>query len=121
MIHRLALGTAQFGGAYGINGTGEVSDAEMRDILKLARAGGISVCDTAALYGHSEARLGAASLSGWRVVTKLPGLPTDVTDVNRWVRATIEASLNRLRVSSVWGVLVHRSADLHGPHGKAFY
>lgn len=120
MSDRLALGTAQFGGEYGVaNRTGEVSDGELSAILRTARSSGIDVCDTAALYGRAEERLGAAGIDGWKVVTKLPALPEGVDDVDGWLAASLAASLTRLRQRSLWGVLLHRSADLRGPHGHS--
>jgi aryl-alcohol dehydrogenase-like predicted oxidoreductase len=120
MTNRLALGTAQFGGVYGVaNRSGEVSDTELSAILQTARSSGIDVCDTAALYGRAEERLGAAGVDGWKIVTKLPALPEGVDDVAAWLDASLAASLTRLRQPSLWGLLLHRSADLRGPRAQA--
>jgi aryl-alcohol dehydrogenase-like predicted oxidoreductase len=92
-----------------------VPAAGVSDILRRASAAGIDTLDTAISYGDSEECLGRAGVSGWRVVTKLPPLPSDEPDVCDWVRRELEGSLRRLGVSRVEALLVHRSADLGGP------
>lgn len=113
MPHRLALGTVQFGLTYGIaNESGQVSAAEAARILEVARAAGVDTLDTAIAYGDSEARLGEIGVGGWRVVTKLPPVPREVTDIGGWVDDEVRGSLRRLRVSRLTGLLLHRAADL---------
>jgi aryl-alcohol dehydrogenase-like predicted oxidoreductase len=122
MIERLALGTAQFGSRYGVaNRSGEVSSSELASILETARAAGVEMCDTAAAYGESESRLGAAGVDGWRIVTKLPPLPPSVANVEQWVHDSVNQSLARLRQASLWGVLLHRADDFAGAHGSTIH
>ena len=55
---KLALGTVQFGLAYGITGRGAVvPEQEVREILVAAADQGVSVLDTAVAYGDIEPRL----------------------------------------------------------------
>jgi len=122
MMARLALGTVQFGLRYGVaNQSGQVDADEAGAILSSARAGGVDMLDTAIAYGESEAVLGAAGVRGWQVVTKLPACPEDCTDVAAWVCAEIEASRRRLGVTSFYGVLLHRPAQLLEAMGPALY
>jgi aryl-alcohol dehydrogenase-like predicted oxidoreductase len=94
MSSRIALGTAQFGAAYGIaNASGQVSLQSAREILDVARAADVDTLDTAALYGASEATLGQIGVADFLVVTKLPGLPDDCGNVDAWVRAATTADL----------------------------
>jgi aryl-alcohol dehydrogenase-like predicted oxidoreductase len=119
-MRRLALGTAQFGLDYGIaNTAGKVDSIEVARILARARQGGVDTLDTAIAYGDSEARLGAAGVANWRVITKLPALPGDVMDVAGWVETSIVGSLRRLGLANVDAVLLHRSGDLLGERGDA--
>lgn len=105
---------------YGIaNQTGQVSGKEAGNMLALARKGGIDMLDTAIAYGDSEACLGNLGMEGFSVVTKLPSLPDGIRDIEAWVDEQIHASLVRLKVNSVYGLLLHRSADLLGPEGQA--
>ncbi|MDB5235823.1 MAG: putative oxidoreductase [Hymenobacter sp.] len=107
-VGRLALGTAQFGLDYGINNTaGRPTDATVQEILSTAQAAGITLLDTAAAYGDSEARLGSwlhdseTGLAAFQVVTKLAAGPAGQ------VKEQLQASLARLRLESVYGVMFH--------------
>ncbi len=122
---RLGLGTVQFGMDYGIaNERGKTGLADVRAIIAMAEQNGISVLDTAAAYGDSEATLGAClgEAQGWRVVTKTPPLRTyPGADARDLVRSGLSCSLDRLQRGSVYGLLVHHAADLLGPQGDAVY
>ncbi|MGH8224238.1 MAG: aldo/keto reductase [Woeseiaceae bacterium] len=104
----LGLGTAQFGSSYGVtNRRGQVQAAQVQDILRFAAAKGVHVLDTAAAYGESEAALGRALWPGhpFRIVTKIaPGGA---------VRESFSRSLECLRQDSVYGLLLHRAADMN--------
>ncbi len=116
---RLALGTVQLGQTYGIaNRSGQVGFEEAATIVARAREAGLDTLDTAATYGDSEQRLGEIGVEGWRVVSKLPGLPEETTDVGTWVDSSVTGSLSRLRIPALHGLLLHRPADLQGPHGE---
>jgi aryl-alcohol dehydrogenase-like predicted oxidoreductase len=119
---RLALGTVQFGLNYGVaNASGQVSFEEVVRILDRAAAAGIDTLDTAIGYGDSEERLGRAGVAAWKVVTKLPGLPESCASIDDWVSSEAEGSLARLGVKQLYGVLLHRPADLLGPQGEKLY
>ncbi len=119
MSARLALGTAQFGGVYGIaNQSGRVAQDEIGRILALARGHGLNTLDTAIAYGDSELALGQAGVGAWNIVTKLPAMPPGCTDIVGWVQASLRGSLERLRIERVHGLLLHRPAQLLGSEGK---
>lgn len=119
-MSRLCLGTAQFGMDYGItNKIGRVSRDEVGEILAYARAAGVDSLDTAMAYGESESILGSVGVSEFRVVTKLPALPTEIINVKDWVHVQVRGSLSRLRVEHVHGLLLHRATDLIGGSGEA--
>ncbi len=119
---KLALGTVQFGLAYGVaNRTGCVSLEEARAIVEYARTIGMDTVDTAIDYGDSERRLGEIGMADWRVVTKLPAVPDSCTDVAAWVVATIRGSVQRLRTSIVYAVLLHRPQQLLEKNGPRLY
>ncbi len=121
-MNRLALGTVQFGLSYGIaNQAGQVSRSEAKAMLQLASASGIDTLDTAIAYGDSEACLGAVGAQGFKVVTKLPALPDNCADISAWVQQQVGASLSRLGVTAVYGLLLHRSEQLLGPNGAVLY
>ena len=119
---KLALGTVQFGLPYGIaNQAGQVSRSEAKTMLQLALANGMDTLDTAIAYGDSEKCLGELGTQGFKVVTKLPALPDSCMDVSGWVEQQVNASLLRLGVSEVYGLLLHRSDQLIGSNGVALY
>ena len=119
---KLALGTVQFGLSYGVaNQTGQVTRPAAVEMLSLATTHGIDTLDTAVAYGESEACLGEAGVYGFKVVTKLPALPEQCEDVNQWVREQVDASLARLGVTTLYGLLLHRSENLCGINGKRLY
>lgn len=115
---KIALGTVQFGLPYGIaNRHGQVSRAEAVTIIDYAKSVGIDTLDTAAAYGNSERLLGEIIDPKWKIISKLPPIPTGTRDVAHWVRTTVEKSLQLLRVNRLDGLLLHHPADLLGGDG----
>lgn len=119
---KLALGTAQFGMAYGIANTdGQVSAEATVQILARARSAGIDTIDTAIAYGQSQQRLGDAGVNGWQIVSKLPAVPDGCTDIKLWVNENVDASLAKLKVSHLRGLLLHRPSQLLEEYGGKLY
>jgi aryl-alcohol dehydrogenase-like predicted oxidoreductase len=122
MSKRLCIGTAQFGLPYGItNPTGTIAEDKITAILKTAWQAGSDTLDTAISYGGSERVLGVQSMNDWKVITKIPPVPEGIADVNEWVRNKFQASLDRLGVRSLYGLLVHQASQLEGPEGANIY
>lgn len=118
----LALGTAQFGLAYGITNTrGALPDEVARDLLRSCASSGVTLLDTAAGYGDSEERLGRLLPPGsWRTVTKTAALRRErfeATDLTLF-EDTFADSLRHLRRGDVHGLLVHHADDLLVPGGE---
>ncbi len=107
-IHKLALGTVQFGLSYGIGNTaGQTSAEEVLAILDLARTRGINLLDTAFLYGNSESVLGDCGVEDFRVVSKFPDLEKAAE-----LEAMLQQSLDRLKQPSLYAYMAHRSETL---------
>jgi hypothetical protein len=120
--NRLALGTAQFGQAYGVaNQIGKVSRPEVEAMLHLAVTNGFDTLDTAISYGDCEETLGKVGVRGFMLVTKLPEVPKGCANVSHWAHDQVVSSLARLGVSSLYGLLLHRPAQLLGSQGKKFH
>ena len=120
VLPRVGLGTAQLGADYGVSDCeGRPSEAEVGAILARAMEMGIEYIDTAASYPNAEKLLGRhlPSQHRVRIVTKLPLAEGDVITAQHaeTVLATIAASLDRLRLPRVYGVLVHHARDLAKP------
>ena len=115
----LALGTVQWGMAYGIaNRTGQASAADVAHMLELAAQAGIDTLDTARAYGDAEAVIGRAmaglpsELDRWRVITKVapdvcgPGSTRESVAVA--TERSLEASRTHLGTDALDAVLLHR-------------
>lgn len=114
---KLGLGTVQFGVDYGVsNPDGRTSADEVVEILSVARRNGIRVLDTAALYGSSEQVLGTAMAGKhqFRLITKTirfdNGRITPVEAIK--LEKAFGGSLEKLRCSSVYGLMIHNADDL---------
>ena len=80
LSQKLALGTAQFGLNYGIaNRKGQISLREAEQILDAAWEAGVNTLDTAIGYGDAESKLGIAGTSNWRIVSKIPPIPSEIS------------------------------------------
>ena len=119
---KLALGTAQFGLPYGIaNREGQITRSVAKSMLQLAAAKGIDTLDTAIAYGESETCLGETGAQRFKLVTKLPAIPDACDNITSWINEQVSASLGRLGVHSVYGLLLHRPEQLLGTNGKELF
>ncbi len=117
---RLALGTVQFGLPYGVANTqGQVNPEQAEVMLGAARDTGIDTLDTAIAYGEAEELLGRIGVTGFRIISKIPALLEPVGAVDDWIVDQVEASLERLHVPRLGGLMLHAPDDLLGSHGPA--
>lgn len=118
---RLGIGTVQFGLDYGVtNRSGKVGRDEVSSILHFAWQQGVRLLDTAALYGDSEAAIGAASAGlAFDVVTKTVkvGDAPDAASAVAAIGRGFDKSLSDLRTERVHALMVHDAGDLTGPFG----
>ncbi|MFA6583405.1 MAG: aldo/keto reductase [Elusimicrobiaceae bacterium] len=119
-MSKLALGTVQFGLAYGINNTrGKIPAAEAGLILNIAHAAHIDTLDTAYAYGESEGVLGqcldthAVIRDAFRIISKLPDLNIETDKSPEFYLAK---TLARLHVKSVYGYLLHNFENIKTHH-----
>ena len=114
---KIALGSAQFGLSYGVaNIAGKVGFTEALKIRDVALANNVDTVDTAVAYGNSEDALGSIGVDNFKVVTKLPAIPENISDIHGWVHVQIKASLKRLKKESLYGLLMHDPRSLSGNH-----
>ena len=121
---KLGIGAAQFGLDYGIsNLSGRVSSEEVGRILEEAARLGVEFLDTAAGYGEIEEVLGRYDLTRFRVVTKTPHLYTnnDPRLKGQELQSTFEASICKLRLTKVYGLLCHNAGHLLSEDGEHLY
>ena len=121
-MNRIVLGGAQLGLPYGIlNGGETLSREEVARILDTAVDHGIDSIDTAITYGQSESIIGETSQNRFKIISKLPPLPVDISNVSEWVHSQVQGSLSRLKCTSLDALLLHRPQDLTGAQGAELY
>jgi aryl-alcohol dehydrogenase-like predicted oxidoreductase len=124
LTSRVALGTVQFGTAYGIvNHDGKVGEDEVWRIVSEAIAEGVILFDTAPSYGDAEEVLGRClpADSELRIVTKTPALNRSDEELGELITAGYCASLRKLRRDSLYAILCHQPGELLGPHGDDIF
>ena len=115
--NKLGLGTVQFGMKYGIsNQAGQTTEKEVSRILSLFKSCGGRVIDTASAYGTSESVLGSAGVSDFFIISKF--MPPE--DCGETISGQLSASLNKLKLTKLYGYLSHRVDNLisHPEHWK---
>lgn len=122
---RLALGTAQWGFAYGIaNRLGPPDTGEVGRIVATGAAAGVHTVDTARAYGSAESVTGAALDADWRIVTKLApdvaGPDVDAGEARRRALASLASSRQALRRERLDAVLLHRAEHRTASGGGAW-
>jgi len=121
-MNRIVLGGAQLGLPYGIlNGGETLSREEVARILDTAVGHGIDSIDTAIAYGQSELVIGETAQNRFNIISKLPPLPSEASNVSEWVHTQVDASLARLNCKSLDALLLHRPQDLVEQHGAELY
>jgi aryl-alcohol dehydrogenase-like predicted oxidoreductase len=114
---KIGLGTVQFGQNYGVsNKQGITPEDDVREILTFAWENGVTLLDTATMYGNSEEVLGRSipPHASFRFVTKTPifqKAKIEKRDADR-LKDTFRSSLDKLRQQNLYGLLVHHVIDL---------
>lgn len=117
---RIGLGTVQFGTNYGVvDPKQKLTEVEIAKTLDLAQESGVELLDTAFGYGSAETEVGRYlnGNSAFKVVTKTAIFPSSeiTADVCSRLRDSFLLSLERLRVDSVYGLLVHDAKMFEKP------
>lgn len=112
-MNNICIGTAQFGMKYGIaNKEGQLKIDEIKRIIETASENNICFYDTAASYGNSESNLGTvfSDLNITEKVKCITKLSPDFSFISYdELKKTISKSLDRLQISTLWGLLTHRT------------
>lgn len=121
---KIAIGTVQFGMNYGItNSLGMIPMDEVKKILEFANERGINILDTAPSYGESEKVLGENNITSFHIVTKIPFIESEKikeSDVD-YVSKVFYESLRKLKVNSLYGLIIHRISDIYKPGFELLY
>ncbi|MCC7250956.1 aldo/keto reductase [Hyphomicrobium sp.] len=117
---KLALGTVQFGLAYGLSRPdAPVSLAKIREILRTAWEAEVDMLDTAPVYGDAEKRIGASrpAAAQFSVVSKVARFAVDeisAADIAQF-QSCVRRSLEQLGTDRLYALLVHSPDDLLKP------
>ncbi len=121
-MNKIALGAVQFGLSYGVaNNKVKTSYQESRKIIKFAYLSGVDTLDTAIIYGNSEEILGKIGVDGWNIITKIPKISSEPKNIQNVIHKQINDSLDRLKVSKLYAVLLHNSEVLSSKNGEIYW
>jgi aryl-alcohol dehydrogenase-like predicted oxidoreductase len=109
---KLIIGTAQFGFKYGLNKT-KIKKIEIKNIEKLLKKKSLNKFDTAINYGESEKIIGNLKIKK-NVITKIKLPKNKPKDLKKWFEEKLNLSLKKLKVKSLYGLLIHDTADILG-------
>ena len=120
--NKLVIGTVQFGMDYGIsNAKGVTTFNEALSILDTAKSYGINTLDTAIIYGRSEEVLGKLDVKQFRVISKVPTVTDDISNVSVWFEKQIRLSLKRMNINRLHALLLHNPSQLMSSRGSDIY
>lgn len=109
---KLIIGTAQFGFKYGLNKT-KIKKLEIKNIEKILKKKSLKKFDTAINYGESEKIIGNFNIKK-KVITKIKLPIKKPKDLKKWFDKKLNLSLKKLKVKSLYGLLIHDTADILG-------
>ena len=109
---KLIIGTAQFGFKYGLNKT-KIKKLEIKNIEKILKKKSLKKFDTAINYGESEKIIGNFNIKK-KVITKIKLPIKKPKDLKKWFDKKLNKSLKKLKVKSLYGLLIHDTADILG-------
>ena len=118
----IVLGTAQFGLDYGVaNQVGRITNDEVMKIINLSNKHNINTLDTAISYGDSENILGNQKIHKWKIITKLPAVPDNVSDIENYVNENFNNSLKKFKTKNIYALLLHSPIQLFEGKGKRIF
>ncbi len=109
---KLIIGTAQFGFKYGLNKI-KIKKLEIKNIEKILKKKSLKKFDTAINYGESEKIIGNFNIKK-KVTTKIKLPKKKPKDLKKWFDEKLNLSLKKLKVKSLYGLLIHDTADILG-------
>jgi aryl-alcohol dehydrogenase-like predicted oxidoreductase len=108
----LIIGTAKFGFKYGLNKK-KNTKLEINGIEKILKKNSLKKFDTAMNYGVSEKIIGNFKIKK-EVITKIKLPEKKPKDLKLWFKKRLNNSLKKLKVKSIYGLLIHDTSDILG-------
>ena len=109
---KLIIGTAKFGFKYGLDKK-RIKKIEINNIKKILEKNLLKKFDTATNYGDSEKIIGNFNISK-KVITKIKLPINKPKDLDKWCTKKLNNSLKKLKVKSLYGLLIHDTSDILG-------
>jgi len=105
--NKIVLGTAQFGGRYGV-AKKKVNDIQFKKIITFSKKNNIKELDTARNYGNCEKRLKKSkNIDAFKITTKIFFPKISNKKPEDYVRFQINKIIKNLNVKKIYCVLIH--------------
>ena len=119
---KIILGSANFEQAYGIK-KNTINRKEIKKLLNLAIQNKINIIDTSSGYNQSEKIIGSIGKSNFKIISKVPKIPKEVTgkNIKKWIKDKAKTSLKNLKVKKFDYLLLQDSKSLLGRNGDEIY
>ena len=122
MIQRLILGSANFGNTnYGITNNSNLNFTSIKNILNFIKKKGIKKIDTAINYGNAQKNIGKVNNGYFKITSKLPRIPNNLSNIENWIEKKISLTLDELNTNCLEGLLFHDSAQLFEKNGEKIF
>lgn len=120
MQNKIGIGTANFGSNYGVHNR-KISKLAAKKIIEILKKNKINLIDTSSEYFGSEEILGNLDISKFKIVTKIK-IPSNfvIHDMPK-IEKIFFSSLKKLKVKSVYALLIQNCEELLKKNGKYFY
>lgn len=117
---KIALGTAQFDKDYGINRINrKFTYKQKKNLVSFVKKNNIKTIDTAYAYKNAEKDLGRIGVKNFEIITKLPKLKK-TTSIETQVTSATSTSLEKLKLKSLYGLLIHNLDDLNSKNRNEY-
>ena len=118
---KYVLGTAQFGGPYGINLNKKlVKDIELKKIFTYSIKNKIKQLDTARNYGNCEKRLKYKNINNFDVISKIFIPRNSNQEPEAWTRCQVNKIMKNLNLTKIYCILIHNPSYFPN-RSKYFY
>ncbi len=120
---KICIGTANFGKKYGRYNNYIINKNEIKKILIYCKEKGINSFDSAINY-ESEKIIGKLKPKNWhnlKIDTKIPNVPKNIVNIDKWLNKLVNSSINSLGVSNINILYLHNSNMLFQKNGPYIY
>tara|TARA_B100000795_G_scaffold267179_1_gene251526 strand:- start:273 stop:1121 length:849 start_codon:yes stop_codon:yes gene_type:complete len=113
----LTIGTVQFGMKYGLRKK-KIQTKEIIKIKKTIKNNNIIYLDTSINYGDSEKKIGLLNIGDKKIITKILLPKKKIKNLEIWYKNSIKESLKKLKVKSLYALLIHDTSNILGKNKK---